>query len=295
MRDLRRHIKRFATLDCAMIIYGETGVGKELAARSIHALSARRTQRFMAINCGSFSNDLFIEELMGFGANTLSGDGRDADRTPGGTILLDQIEDLSPRMQVAMLKVLDRKKESAAQSGDGAFDMRILAASSHDLEERVHAGHFREELFYRLNVVELTIPPLRERRDDIAPLSRFFLNRFNREFGKSVDRIADEVAALLQAYDFPGNVRELEHIIERAVILTEDSTLEARHLPERFRQVESQTAAPAPREYGSLADVEKKYILEVLAAFGGNKSKTAETLGISRAALWRKLKQYDHQ
>lgn len=296
MQDLRRNIRRFASLDCSVIIYGETGVGKELAARSIHELSARRKQRFMAINCGCFSNDLLIEELLGTGETADFGKASRQQQllgsAPGGTILLDQIEDMSPKMQLAMLKVIDRNKASTRENDAGAhFDIRILAASHHHLGELAKTGAFREELYFRLNVVELTIPPLRQRRDDIAPLSSYFLNRFNKEFGKSVDTISEDVISLFQSYDFPGNVRELEHIIERAVILTEGNTLKPRHLPERFQNIDSVPSSVA-RTFPTLAQMEKKHILDVLEAAGENKSKTAEILNISRAALWRKLKQY---
>lgn len=298
MQNLRRNIKRFASLDCSIIIYGETGVGKELAARSIHEMSARKKQRFMAINCGCFSNDLLIEELLGTGetADFSNASNRNPllGSAPGGTILLDQIEDMSPKMQLAMLKVIDRNKAPTQINADGAhFDIRILAASHHHLGERAKNGNFREELYFRLNVVELTIPPLRQRRDDIAPLSSYFLNRFNKEFGKSVDTISEEVLSLFRSYDFPGNVRELEHIIERAVILTEGNTLKPKHLPERFQNIKSGTGTSlTARMFPTLAQIEKKHILEVLEATGQNKSKTAEILNISRAALWRKLKQY---
>jgi DNA-binding NtrC family response regulator len=295
MQDLRRKIKRFAALDCSVILYGETGVGKELAARAIHELSARKDQRFMAINCGCFSNDLLIEEFLGTENATLfSGmapKGQILGAMPGGTILLDQIEDMSPKMQLAMLKVIDRNKSPQQNGGEGAFDVRILAASNHDLGELVRAGKFREELYFRLNVVELIIPPLRERRDDIAPLSSYFLDRFNNEFNKSVETISPEVISLFLSYDFPGNVRELEHIIERAVILTEGDTLKPKHLPERFQNVVPKLSS-VQHKFTSLAEKEKQYILEVLEAAGQNKSRTAEILGISRAALWRKLKQY---
>jgi transcriptional regulator with PAS, ATPase and Fis domain len=155
----------------------------------------------------------------------------------------------------------------------------------------VQKGDFREELYYRLNVVELTIPPLRERRDDIPPLCRYFLERYAREFNKPVRRVADEVISIFMAYDFPGNVRELEHVIERAVILSEGDCLQADHLPERFKTAAAVKKATEDN-YMTLAEREKQYILEVLQAADGNKSRTAELLGISRAALWRKLKLF---
>jgi len=239
IRELRRNIDRLAALDCTAIIRGETGTGKELTARIIHQLSHRKNSRFIAINCGCFSNDLLIEELFRPGNAGFFGSDptqeRPVQRESGGTILLDQIEAMSPKMQLAMLKIIDSNKESQSLgSGDSPFDMRILVASRYNLGQLVEEGKFREELYYRLNVLELFIPPLRERRDDIAPLCRFFLNKFAKEFKKAVDSISDEVISLFMAYDFPGNVRELEHIVERAVILADGKIIEPRHLPKRF-------------------------------------------------------------
>ena len=285
MQQLRLNIKRFAALDCPVIITGETGVGKEAAARAIHEASPRSGQHFTAINCGCFSNDLFVEEL--FEAVPLK-TGIQKTR-PRGTILLDQIEDLSPQMQLSMLKVIDRNKNHRRGDPDEPlYDVRIIAASHADLGRCVETGAFSKDLYFRLNVVELFIPPLRERREDIAPLCSFFLARFAREFGKNVSEISEEVMHLLSAYDFPGNVRELEHVIERAVIIADGKQIALRHLPERFQTVSTE----APEAFKTLAQMEKEYILRTLKASGGNKSKTAEILGISRAALWRKLKQF---
>lgn len=296
MQNLRRSIKQFAALDCSVIIYGETGVGKELAARIIHDLSPRRRQRFMAINCGCFSNDLLIEELFGSGKTDASSPESFKHQTschePGGTLLLDQIEDMSPTLQLSLLKIIDRNKKTCRDDDDPfSLDIRIFAASRHNLDRLVKEGKFREELYYRLNIVELTIPPLRERRDDILPLCSYFLNRFSHEFNKRIDTISEEVISLFMSYDFPGNVRELEHVIERAVILTEGHRLEPDHLPERFKAGASSQVVIRD-QLTTLAEMEKQYILHVLEAAGGNKSKTAEILGISRAALWRKLKQF---
>ncbi len=296
MQELRRDIERLAALDCTLIIRGETGTGKELAARIIHNSSARKNSRFVAINCGCFSNDLLIEELFGRGNDTPPGasqtSGTITGPDSGGTILLDQIEDMSPKMQLSMLKIID-SKEISLQDGvhDFPLDVRILAASRYDLGKLVEEGKFREELYYRLNVLELFIPPLRERRDDIPPLCGYFIHKFTKEFEKAVEYISEEVISTFMSYDFPGNVRELEHIIERAVILADGNTIELKHLPRRFHQADS-PPLDATRTFMTLAEMEKKYILEVLEATGGNKSKTTELLGISRTALWRKLKQF---
>jgi two-component system response regulator AtoC len=296
MQELRKNIERLAALDCTAIIRGETGTGKELAARLIHNLSPRNRNRFVAINCGCFSNDLLIEELFRPGNTVISGvggmGGAITGPGSGGTILLDQIDDMSAKMQLSMLKIIDSKKVSL-QNGvnDFPFDARILAASRYDLGKLVEEDKFRDELYYRLNVLELFIPPLRERRDDIPPLSGYFLDRFSKEFKKTVEYVSDEVISLFMSYDFPGNVRELEHIIERAVIVADGNSIEFKHLPIRFQKADA-PPTDATRKFLSLAEMEKQHILEVLEATGGNKSKTTEILGISRAALWRKLKQF---
>ncbi len=296
MQELRKNIDRLAALDCTVIIRGETGTGKELAARLIHNSSARKNDRFMAINCGCFSNDLLIEEFFRPGNTVFPGiaqmSGSIAGPESGGTILLDHIEEMSPKMQLSMLKIIDSKKVSLKDGVDDfPFDVRILAASRYHLGKLAEEGKFRDELYYRLNVLELFIPPLRERRDDIPPLSGYFLDKFSKEFKKTVEYISDEVISIFMSYDFPGNVRELEHIIERAVILADGNTIKLKHLPGRFHSTDTPPLDPA-RKFMTLAELEKHYILEVLEATGGNKSKATELLGISRAALWRKLKQF---
>jgi transcriptional regulator with PAS, ATPase and Fis domain len=199
---------------------------------------------------------------------------------------------MSPKMQLSMLKIIDSKK-LALQDGvnDFPFDVRILASSRYDLRKLVEEGKFRDELYYRLNVLELFIPPLRERRDDIPPLCSYFIHKFAKEFEKAVEYISEEVISSFMSYDFPGNVRELGHIIERAVILADGNNIELKHLPRRFHAADSPPLT-ATRTFITLAEMEKRYILEVLKASGGNKSKTSELLSISRAALWRKLKQF---
>ncbi len=299
MQDLRKNIERLAALDCPVIVRGETGTGKELAARIMHQLSPRRHNRLIAINCGCFSNDLLIEELIRPGPGVFSGSSQRGEGisqyASQGTILLDQIEEMSPKMQLAMLKIIDSQKISLQDGRDDfPFDVRIVAASRYNLKERVEEGKFREELYYRLNVFELFIPPLRERRDDIRPLCGYFLNKFSKEFNKGVNRVADEVVSIFMSYDFPGNVRELEHIIERGVILADGKSIECNHLPMRFHGA-APTTLDDGKKFMTLAEMEEKYIMEVLEASGGNKSKTTKLLGISRAALWRKLKKFKEE
>jgi DNA-binding NtrC family response regulator len=293
MQLLRRNIARVAALDCTVIIRGETGVGKELAARIIHHSSPRRKNRFLAFNCGCFSSDLLIEELFASGSRGFMGAAASSGPIPqsesGGTILLDQIEDMPLKMQLSMLKILDNKESYRQEKQDfSPFDVRILVASRHNLGKLVEAEKFRAELYHRLNLMELFIPPLRERRDDIPPLSHFFLRKYAQEFSKPVQSISGDVMSIFLTYDFPGNVRELEHVIERAVILTDGDTIKPNHLPARFKAADT-VGTNGNADIMTLAEVEKNHILKTLQATGGNKSKTAELLGISRSALWRKL------
>ncbi len=289
LQVLRRNIARVAALDCPIIIRGETGSGKELTARIIHNSSPRKKNRFIAINCGCLSSDLLIEELFRSSRIGQSAQDHALAADSGGTILLDQIEDMPAKMQLSMLKLLDKKKAHQTELNTFfPFDVRILVASRHNLRKLVEQGKFREDLFHRLSVMELYIPPLRERREDIPPLSGYFVNKFAREFQKPVKAIADDVISIFMMYDFPGNVRELEHVIERAVILTDGSTIEVKHLPNRFTSQRASTLTDEA-QIPTLAEVEKKHILKVLKATGGAKSKAAELLGISRSALWRKL------
>ncbi len=293
IQALRRDIERVAALDCTVILRGETGTGKELAARIIHNSSPRKKNRFIAFNCGCLGNDLIVEELFKASGNVFSGDLQtnlpDVPTESGGTILLDQIEDMPMKMQLSMLKILDNKRAYRQKGAkDSLFDVRILVASRYSLEKRVAEGKFREELYHRLNLMELFIPPLRERRDDIAPLAGYFLNKYARELKKPVESISDEMSSIFMSYDFPGNVRELENVIERAVILADGRTIMAKNLPGRFHAIGASTSI-GEDNIATLAEMEKNHILKALEATGNNKSKTAELLGISRSALWRKL------
>jgi DNA-binding NtrC family response regulator len=293
MQEVRKNIERAASLDCPVTICGQPGTGKELAARNIHAGSMRRKQPFLVINCANFGNEQLARQLLGY----QKGDLYEAARTRSGifsagqmgTLLFDQIEEMPDNMQAQLLKIL---AVSASDQHAGLADIRILATTAADLQGRIRARSFNKRLFEQLKLIELTIPPLKERKDDIPPLCQYFFDKYRREMGKHIDTISPEVIKILVNYGFPGNVGELEHIVERAVILAEGNTIERKHLPTRFLK-DIETARPL--ELGqllTLAELEKRHILEVLEATQGNKSKTAKILGISRAALWRKLKQF---
>lgn len=296
MQALRKDIERMASLDCTVTLRGEPGTGKELAARAIHAGSLRSRYRFLAVNCANFSSEKLAGQLFGY----QSGDLSEAIRTRNGifssgqmgTLLFDKVEKMPLAMQDQLLSILDMADGQRSQGPpETGIDMRILVATDTDLAERVSMGSFNQDLYHRLSLFELTIPPLRERKDDIHPLCRYFFDKYRKELGKTVASISPEVIRILVDYDFPGNVRELKHIIERAVILVDGKTIERKHLPERFLQELKPAGRQVSKSFATLAELEKQYIVEVLEASNGNKSKTAEILGISRAALWRKLKQ----
>ncbi|WP_372683669.1 sigma-54-dependent transcriptional regulator [Desulfosarcina sp.] len=296
MQELRKDIERAASLDCRVTLRGEPGTGKELAARAIHAGSLRRKHRFLAINCANFGNEKLARQLLGYKSGNLSEAIRTRDGIFGadqvGTLLLDQVEEMPLSMQDQLQSILDMAdSQRSGSAADTNIDIRILVATDTDLSKRVKAGSFKKAIYDRLTLFELTIPPLRERRDDIHPLLRYFFDKYRQELGKPVNSISPEVVKRLMDYDFPGNVRELEHIVERAVILADGNTIQRKHLPERFLDDPTSARPLAPRQFSTLAEMEKHYIVEVLKANHGNKSKTSETLGISRAALWRKLKQ----
>lgn len=297
MQALRKTIARVATLDCTVTLIGEPGTGKELAARAIHAGSLRSRYRFLAINCASFKNEQLAEQVLGY----KRGDLYEAIRTRSGifssgqvgTLFIDQVEKLPELMQDQLLRTLEKADRQAVGGQKPAeFDIRILVATDSQLIKRTKAKQFNRSLQERLAVFELTVPPLRERKDDIPPLCRFFFDKYRQSLGKPVQSISPDVVETLTYYEFPENVRELEHIIERAVIIADSRTITLKHLPVRFRKQPKSDRVAKAGSFSTLAELEKRYILEVLESTRGNKSKTAEILGISRAALWRKLKQF---
>lgn len=295
MQEIKKSIGRLAPLDCTVMLSGEPGTGKEMAARVIHDQSGHRHQRFLAIDCHDLGSDQFVRQLIGY----RNGDLCQAVQSrrgifggePVGTLFFDRVEEMPAAMQVQLVKTIDTIDRTRAIAGQGrSTDIRILAATEAHLGERVETHGFDEALYDRLSFFNLIFPPLRNRKDDIAPLCSYFLRKFGDDFKKPVESIAPEVIDVFLSYDFPANVRELAHIIERAVILVDGKTIRLTHLPERFLKAASSAKPPRPGDYLPLAEVENRYILEVLQAAGGNKSRTAEILGISRAALWRKLK-----
>ena len=287
-------VARVAPTDATVLIHGESGTGKELIARAIHGASRRAQRPFVALNCGALPETLLESELFGHVKGAFTGASVSKkglfEEAEGGTVFLDEVGEMSPALQVKLLRTLqDGEVRAVGSSQPITVDTRVVAATNQNLEALMRQGRFREDVFYRLNVIAFTIPPLRERREDIPLLVEHFLDRFNRRQGRAV-RLDGEAMERLVAHAWPGNIRELEHAMERMVILCEGDTITADDLPPLLASgVGSELAAP---NGGSLADTEKAHIREMLERHGWNYSRTADALGISRTTLWRKLKEY---
>ncbi|NJD55681.1 MAG: sigma-54-dependent Fis family transcriptional regulator [Nitrospirae bacterium] len=289
--------RQIAPTDCSVIILGESGTGKELLARYMHFMSQRAEGPFMAVNCGAFSEELLTNELFGHEKGAFTGAHNLKkgliEMANGGTLFLDEITEMPPSMQVKLLRVIQEREVLRLGSGEPVkIDVRFLAATNRDIAEMIKEGQFRQDLYFRLNVVNFRIPPLSERKDDIPLLSYYFLNKHSVIQKKAVSDISPEVLALLMNYDFPGNVRELENIIERGVALTNSAVIETAHLPEDLKELSIRTFRKKEGKYPSLEDQEMSYITWVLREVGGNKTMAAQILGIDRVSLWRKLKKY---
>ena len=288
--------RRVAQVDSTVLITGESGVGKERIARLIHDESSRAARPFVAINCGAVPETLLESELFGHARGAFTGATQDRpglfEAANGGTLLLDEIGEVPPTMQVKLLRVLqEREVRRVGENRSRPVNVRLLAATNRDLAEEIHAARFRQDLYYRLRVVEIRVPPLRERRDDILPLARTFLETTAVRTGRKATGFTPAAAQQLLRYGWPGNVRELENAIERATVLATRSRIDADDLPQ-----EVSLAVPAtfvPGEAKTLADVERDYITAVLRAAGGNRARAAAILGIGAATLYRKLKEYD--
>jgi transcriptional regulator with PAS, ATPase and Fis domain len=288
---------RVAPYDSSVLITGESGVGKEVLARHIHNLSHRSKGPFVAVNCGALPETLLESELFGHKAGSFTGAVKDRtglfEQAAKGTILLDEIGDVSPAMQIKLLRVLqEREIMRVGESKTRKIDVRVIAATNQDLPEAVKSGRFREDLYYRLRVIEIEIPPLRERTEDIIPLVRFFVQRLAEKTGQPDLHMDATCLDHLQRYPWPGNVRELENAIERAAVLCRNKIIFPEDLPDAVIEstVRRVTSDPLKK---TLAEFEMDHIREVLRIVDGNKSRAALVLGISPATLWRKLKNGD--
>ncbi|WP_305044022.1 sigma-54-dependent transcriptional regulator [Geoalkalibacter sp.] len=296
MMELKAFLAKVAPFDTTVLIQGETGTGKELVARLIHQWSARGTQRFLPVNCGALPEPLLESELFGHARGAFTGADRDKkglfETVDKGTIFLDEINSISPAFQVKLLRVLQEGTYLKVGGRDPQkVDVRVIAAGNTPLDKEVEAGRFRKDLYYRLNVVPVDIPPLRERREDIALLVHHFLAKYGAKYGKRLKGINARALDLLRGYAWPGNVRELENIIERAIIVAETSELKPEHLP----SLTAPSAGPTlvDDDLMPLDELEKRMIFRALRHTDGNRGKAAEILGISPVSLWRKLKKYE--
>ncbi|MDX9822566.1 MAG: sigma-54 dependent transcriptional regulator [Syntrophales bacterium] len=291
---------RIAASRTTVLLQGESGTGKELVARLIHNLSPRSGRPIIAVNCGAVPEGLLESELFGHEKGAFTGAvGRRIGRfeeADGGTLFLDEVGEIAPAVQVKLLRFL-QEREFQRLGGNATIrtDVRIISATNRDLEARVREGAFREDLFYRLNVVRLDIPPLRERKEDIPPLIEHFLARFAADNGKDLEGISSEARDLLMKYDYPGNVRELENIVERAVVICRGTVIGVEDLP--FGAGETPPAEERDKEdgllRGSVEDLERKLIADAMARAGDHQTRAAEILGISERMLRYKLKKYN--
>jgi DNA-binding NtrC family response regulator len=289
--------RQIAPTDCNVLLSGESGTGKELFARYIHFSSNRTEGPFFAINCGAFTEELLSNELFGHEKGAFTGAATMKkgliEMASGGTLFLDEVTEMPPSMQVKLLRVIQEKEVLRLGATESIkIDVRFIAATNRDIQTAIKAGNFRQDLYFRLNVVLLNMPPLSERKEDIPLLSYYFLKKYSALMKKNVTEISAEVVALLMNYDFPGNVRELENIIERGVALSTGSSIEVVHLPEDLRELSIKTFRRREGKIPSLEDQEMSYINWVLSEVGGNKTLAAQILGIDRVSLWRKLKKY---
>jgi PAS domain S-box-containing protein len=290
--DVLPHI---ADSDATVLIQGASGTGKELVARAIHDLSSRRKKRFVAVNCAALPDALLESELFGYKAGAFTDARKDKPGrfalADGGTLFLDEIGDISPAMQVRLLRVLQEKSyEPLGGVAPVRADVRIIAATNQDLGELVGAGKFREDLYYRIHVVQIDVPPLRERREDIPLLVDHFIATYNRLHDREITGLANEAMSLLVQYDFPGNVRELQNILEHAFVLCRGGTIEPRHLPPDVARGSVRLTAE-PRHEVSLRTAEKTLIQEALARHGGRRALAAAALGVNLSTLYRKIQR----
>jgi DNA-binding NtrC family response regulator len=293
MQQVFRLIEKVAPLDCPVIIQGESGTGKELVARAIHWLSPRQQAPIVSFNCGGFSPELIANELFGHekGAFTGAFAARRGllQSADGGTVLLDEIADMPSDMQIKLLRVLQEGQiYRVGASRPVNLNIRILAASNRDLQEQVQLGLFREDLYFRLNVMTIDLPRLVSRRGDLWLLADHFLNKYNKAYKKEVRGFAPVVREALARYGFPGNIRELENIVARAVAIADGTKIQAGDLPP-FLAVEKDRFNEGPK---SLEEMERAHIADVLQSVSGHRARAATILGITRSTLWRKIQKY---
>jgi DNA-binding NtrC family response regulator len=297
MKKVFELVNKVAPSSASVVIGGESGTGKEVVARAIHGLSPRRDKPFVALNCSAIPATLIEAEL--FGAERGAFTGADQRRlgcfelAHNGTIFLDEIGELPSELQAKFLRVLEERKfRRLGGRSEVEVDVRVLCASARDLREEVRLGRFREDLFFRLGVFSISLPPLKERREDVPLLVQHFIEKYNGETGKRVQGVSPAALAILRGYAWPGNIRELRNTVERAMILADGDVLTEEHLPPEMQPGGAEAAALRLPLGLALDKVEKDYILASLQRNGGNKARTAELLGISEKTLYNKLHRY---
>ena len=299
--DVLRLAELVAPTDSTVLIQGESGTGKEVVARYIHNLSTRTDGPFLSINCGALPENLLESELFGHVKGSFTGAVRDKQglfaAARGGTFFMDEVGEMPPSLQIKLLRVLQEREVIPVGATEAIpVDVRIVAATNRDLEEEVRRGHFRSDLFYRLNVIALELPPLRERRDDLVMLIDAFMQDLAADRNAGPKALASEALDAVMVYDWPGNVRELQNALEHAVVLSRGDIIEPGALPERITRRRKEPLV-AERSYRNptLEVIERAYIMWVLQSEGGNKTRAAEVLGIDPSTLYRKLSRYEEQ
>jgi two-component system nitrogen regulation response regulator NtrX len=297
MKALRQQIQLMAPTNGRVLIYGESGTGKELVAHAIHAQSLRKDETFVEVNCAAIPEDLIESELFGHRQGSFPGATTDKEgkfqKAHGGTLFLDEVGDMSLKTQAKVLRTLDEQRFTPVGSDEPVtVDARLIASTNKDLEEEISRGNFREDLFYRLNVIPFSVPPLREHKEDVPLLANHFLKEFSATYGRRTREITDDAIETLMRYAWPGNVRELRNVIERIVIMNPTITrFDRKHLPPLVhRDGSRRTGAEFSTLHQARAAYERDYILKKLDENHGNVSRTAEVLGLERSHLYRKMK-----
>ena len=297
IQDIFQILPDIAESDSTVLIQGPSGSGKELFSKAIHNLSLRKDNPFIKVNCGALPDNLLESELFGYVKGAFTDAKKDKPGrfalADGGTIFLDEIGDMSPALQVKLLRVLqDREYESLGGTSTVKVDVRVVAATNKDLVTLVQSRQFRDDLYYRLNVMKIDLPPLVRRREDISLLAERFVEKFNLKTGKNLSGVSHEVMSFFMRYDFPGNVRELENIIEHAFVMCKGDVIELRHLPSELIERSKEALLEEEKVDRPLQRAEAESIRKALERNRGNRLRTARELGIDRTTLWRKIKRY---
>lgn len=298
MQAVYRQIRQAAATDIPVLLTGETGTGKDLAAQAIYQQSQRSDETYTPVHLGALPTDLVASELFGHEKGAFTGATEKHsgvfEYSKGGTVFLDEVSTIDKKTQISLLRLIEEKQiHRIGGRRSLSSDVRLIAATNENLRESVKKGMFREDLFFRLDVFSLDIPPLRDRREDIPLLIDSFLKRYNDEFQKNVLGISPDCVAILENYDWPGNVRELKNVIQRAVLISTGEVILPQHLSPRFQSAKIQSESISFRVGTPLSEIEREMIILCLEATGNNRKETAELLGISRRALYNKLKRYE--